>query len=32
MIEQMQERWGRQVVQVQLPIVDEKGFHAWSTW
>jgi len=27
MIEQMQERWGRQVVQVQLPIVDEKGFH-----
>jgi elongation factor G len=27
MIEQMQERWGRQVVPVQLPIVDEKGFH-----
>jgi elongation factor G len=27
MIEQIQERWGRQVVQVQLPIVDEKGFH-----
>ena len=27
MIEQMQERWGRQVVPVQLPIVDEQGFH-----
>ena len=27
MIEQFQERWGRQVVPVQLPIVDEKGFH-----
>jgi elongation factor G len=27
MIEQLQERWGRQVVPVQLPIVDEKGFH-----
>jgi len=27
MIENFQERWGRQVVPVQLPIVDEKGFH-----
>jgi elongation factor G len=27
MIEQFHERWGRQVVPVQLPIVDEKGFH-----
>jgi elongation factor G len=27
MIETFQERWGRQVVPVQLPIVDEKGFH-----
>jgi elongation factor G len=27
MIELLQERWGRQVVPVQLPIVDEKGFH-----
>ena len=27
MIEAMQERWGRQVVPVQLPIVDEQGFH-----
>jgi elongation factor G len=27
MIELMQERWGRQVVPVQLPIVDEHGFH-----
>ena len=27
MIEQLQAKWGRQVVPVQLPIVDEKGFH-----
>ena len=27
MIEMMQERWGRQVVPVQLPIVDAQGFH-----
>jgi elongation factor G len=27
MLEAMQERWGRQVVPVQLPIVDEQGFH-----
>ena len=27
MLESFQERWGRQVVPVQLPIVDEKGFH-----
>ncbi len=27
MIEKFQERWGRQVAPVQLPIVDEKGFH-----
>jgi elongation factor G len=27
MIEAMQERWGRQVVPVQLPIVDQHGFH-----
>jgi elongation factor G len=27
MIELMQERWGRQVVPVQLPIVDQHGFH-----
>ncbi|HZY64226.1 MAG TPA: elongation factor G [Edaphobacter sp.] len=27
MIEQMQARWGRQVVPVQLPIVDQHGFH-----
>jgi elongation factor G len=27
MMEAMRERWGRQVVPVQLPIVDEKGFH-----
>ena len=27
MIEQLQERWGRQVVPVQLPIVDQHGFH-----
>jgi elongation factor G len=27
MIELMQERWGRQVVPVQLPIVDQQGFH-----
>jgi elongation factor G len=27
MIEVMQERWGRQVVPVQLPIVDQHGFH-----
>jgi elongation factor G len=27
MIELLQEKWGRQVVPVQLPIVDEKGFH-----
>jgi len=27
MIERFQERWGRQVVPVQLPIVDDKGFH-----
>jgi len=26
-IEQMRERWGRQVVPVQLPIVDQQGFH-----
>jgi len=27
MIEEMQARWGRQVIPVELPIVDEKGFH-----
>src|SRR3984957_19724621 len=27
MIEMLQERWGRQVVPVQLPIIDEHGFH-----
>ena len=27
MIEEMQESWGRQVVPVQLPIVDQDGFH-----
>jgi elongation factor G len=27
MIELMQEKWGRQIVPVQLPIVDEHGFH-----
>ncbi len=27
MIEQLQEKWGRQVVPVQLPIVDQHGFH-----
>lgn len=27
MLEAMRERWGRQVVPVQLPIVDEEGFH-----
>ena len=27
MIELLQEKWGRQVVPVQLPIVDEQGFH-----
>ncbi|HWB32074.1 MAG TPA: elongation factor G [Acidobacteriaceae bacterium] len=27
MLESLQQRWGRQVVPVQLPIVDEKGFH-----
>lgn len=27
MIEAMQERWGRQVVPVELPIVDANGFH-----
>ena len=27
MLEAMRERWGRQVVPVQLPIVDEQGFH-----
>ena len=26
-IDQMRERWGRQVVPVQLPIVDQLGFH-----
>ncbi len=26
-VEQMRDHWGRQVVPVQLPIVDEKGFH-----
>jgi elongation factor G len=27
MIELLQERWGRQVVPVQLPIIDQHGFH-----
>jgi elongation factor G len=27
MIEELQEKWGRQVVPVQLPIVDQHGFH-----
>ncbi len=27
MLEAMRERWGRQVVPVQLPIVDQHGFH-----
>jgi elongation factor G len=27
MIEQFQERWGRQVIPIQLPIVDQHGFH-----
>lgn len=27
MIETMRARWGRQVVPIELPIVDEKGFH-----
>lgn len=27
MIEAMQAKWGRQVVPIELPIVDEKGFH-----
>ena len=27
MLEAMHERWGRQVVPVQLPIVDQQGFH-----
>jgi elongation factor G len=27
MLENIRARWGRQVVPVQLPIVDEKGFH-----
>ncbi|WP_263366609.1 elongation factor G [Edaphobacter bradus] len=27
MIEDLQQRWGRQVVPVQLPIIDQHGFH-----
>jgi elongation factor G len=27
MIEVMQARWGRQVIPIELPIVDDKGFH-----
>src|ERR1700723_2958905 len=27
MIELLQEKWGRQIVPVQLPIVDQQGFH-----
>jgi elongation factor G len=27
MIELLQEKWGRQVVPVQLPIIDQQGFH-----
>jgi len=27
MIEHLQEKWGRQVIPVQLPIVDQDGFH-----
>ena len=27
MIELLQEKWGRQIVPVQLPIVDQHGFH-----
>jgi elongation factor G len=27
MLESMRQRWGRQVVPVQLPIVDQQGFH-----
>jgi len=27
MIEDLQHRWGRQVVPVELPIIDEQGFH-----
>ncbi|HEX7158021.1 MAG TPA: elongation factor G [Edaphobacter sp.] len=27
MIEELQQRWGRQVVPVELPIIDEQGFH-----
>src|ERR1700755_2527776 len=27
MLEAMRERWGRQVVPIQLPIVDQQGFH-----
>jgi elongation factor G len=27
MLSAMQERWGRQVVPIQLPIVDQQGFH-----
>jgi elongation factor G len=27
MIEMLQEKWGRQIVPVQLPIVDQQGFH-----
>jgi elongation factor G len=27
MIETMQTRWGRQVIPIELPIVDDKGFH-----
>jgi elongation factor G len=26
-IEELQQRWGRQVVPVELPVVDDKGFH-----
>jgi elongation factor G len=27
MIEELQQRWGRQVVPVQLPVIDQQGFH-----
>ncbi|MBS1801029.1 MAG: elongation factor G [Acidobacteria bacterium] len=27
MVEAMQARWGRQVIPIELPIVDDKGFH-----
>ncbi len=27
MLESMRERWGRQVIPVQLPIIDQNGFH-----